>query len=237
MLNIAIIGITGKMGQTLAKLIINDPNMQLTAGITSPTSPFLEKDIGSFLFLNKLNIDIKDHIQDESIDVIIDFSLPSALDMILKANKPCVIGTTGYSKDDLNKIKQKATEIPIFHTPNFSFGDAVLKKLSKEAAILLKDADIDIIEAHHIEKKDKPSGTAALLKDTLEKITKKKISIHSIRAGKIIEENKILFNTPEDKLEIYYQANTRDVFAKGAIKAANFIINKPAGLYCMENLL
>ncbi len=161
-------------------------------------------------------------------DVLIDVSSHEALLENLSANKPIVIGTTGHK--DLSPIHRAAKHLPIFYAVNFSLGIALLRKLAELAQSF--PADIDIIETHHSEKKDAPSGTALLLKQTLSTAR-----IHSIRSGKIVAEHTIILNTPEERITLSHQAHTRDVFAKGALAAAHFLIGKPPGLYSMDDLL
>lgn len=161
-------------------------------------------------------------------DVLIDVSSPSALLDNLKAEKPLVIGTTGHA--DLTLIEEAARRLPIFFAPNFSVGMALLRKLSLEIARHFP-SDIDLIEMHHAEKKDTPSGSALLLAQSLPNAR-----IHSIRSGTIVGEHTLHFNTAEERLTLTHQAHTRTVFARGALAAAHFLIGKPPGLYTMDNL-
>jgi 4-hydroxy-tetrahydrodipicolinate reductase len=161
-------------------------------------------------------------------DILIDVSSHTALLQNLSANKPIVIGTTGHT--DLAPIHEASLRLPIFFAPNFSLGAAILNKLSTLTAQYFP-ADIDIIETHHTQKKDAPSGLALLLAKNLPNPR-----IHSIRSGKIIGEHTVIFNTPEERLTLTHQAHTREVFARGALAAARFLLGKPPGLYTMDNL-
>ena len=161
-------------------------------------------------------------------DVLIDVSTAHALLENLSAHLPIVIGTTGHT--DLTPIEKAAEEIPVFYASNFSLGAMLLKKM---AEMLLKKfpADIDIIETHHKGKKDSPSGTALELKKKLPNG-----NVHSIRSGQVFGEPTVIFNSPEEKLTLTHQAHSRLAFAKGALLAAQYIVDKPPGLYTMDNL-
>lgn len=164
-----------------------------------------------------------------SCDVLIDVSSPLALSENLSAKKPIVIGTTGQL--DRALLEKTAKHLPIFYAPNFSLGVAILKKICAEVGRFFP-ADIDIIEAHHKEKKDAPSGTALMLAEELPNSC-----IHSIRAGKIFGEHTVQFTTGQERLTFKHEALSREAYAKGAIMAAHYIYNKPAGLYTMDDLL
>lgn len=161
-------------------------------------------------------------------DVLIDVSSHKALLDNLSFGKPLVIGTTGHLS--LAPIHEAAKHLPLFYAPNFSLGAALLKKTAR----FLSDhfpADIDLIEVHHKEKKDSPSGTALQLLADL-----KHAKVHSLRSGQTIGEHTLIFNAPEEKITISHQVHSREAFAKGAIAAARFLARQPPGLYTMDNL-
>lgn len=161
-------------------------------------------------------------------DVLIDASSYTALHENLAANKPIVICTTGHL--DFAAIEQAAKRLPVFYSPNFSLGMAIMRRLAVEIAAHFP-ADIDLIETHHAKKKDTPSGTAL----ELAKIAPN-IPIHSLRSGTIIGEHTLLFNTAEERLTLSHTTHSREAYARGAIAAAHFLIDKPPGLYGMDNL-
>ena len=166
-------------------------------------------------------------------DAIVDFSAPAALPQTLKWHKPCVIGTTGLSGDDQNLMREAAKHIPVLYSPNFSFGIALMKKLIRTAAPFLSGVDLDLIEAHHAEKKDLPSGTALSLGSLLNQ----NIKTHSIRAGGIIGEHSLLISWPFESLKITHRANSRHLFAKGALMCAKYIFKKEPNFYSFDDLL
>lgn len=162
-------------------------------------------------------------------DVLIDVSSHKALLENLFINKPMVIGTTGHL--NLAPIEEASKNLPIFYASNFSLGAAILNHL---AAFIAKHfpSDIDLIEMHHTEKKDAPSGTALHLIKNLSNA-----KIHSIRSGNIIGEHTLIFNNADERLTISHQVHSREAFARGALAAAHFLVGKPPGLYGMDHLL
>jgi len=169
-------------------------------------------------------------------DVAIDFSLPAALFTNLQNatahRKPLVIGTTGHTLEGKKAIETASLEIPILFSPNFSLGMAACL----EAAALIAhrlNCTIDIIETHHAQKKDTPSGTALKLREAM---NAPNASIHSIRAGDAIGEHTVIFSCEGEKIELRHTVSHRDAFAKGALLAARFLIGKPPGLYSFKEI-
>ena len=217
-LKVSVVGISGKMGKALKALILKDKKLRFVSGVSLENKDF-EKAC-------------------RVADVILDFSSPSSLDDLLthamKFKKPLVIGTTGYSKKDLEKIKRASKKIPILYSSNFSLGIAILKRLIKTVNMHFSKSSVDIVEKHHIHKKDKPSGTA---KELSFLIKDKKVNISSIRAAEFVGEHSICFNTEEEMITLSHKAHTREVFAKGALLAAKFIQDKAPALYFFENIV
>ena len=247
MIKVLINGCSGKMGHVVADVIRDTSNFEICGG-------FDRKNI---------NCDFKVYTDINSIenkpDVIIDFSLPIATFKILeyaKSNKvPIVIATTGFTSDEELKIKEYSKYIPIFKSANMSYEINLITKLLSEITPKLKNNDIEIIETHHNRKVDAPSGTAILLADAInksvdnsfeyefnrfnkkEKRDKKKIGFSSIRGGNIVGEHAVLFFGENETLEIKHTAHSRNVFAEGALKAAEYLIEQDVGLYNMDDLL
>jgi 4-hydroxy-tetrahydrodipicolinate reductase len=217
----SIIGFEGKMGKELRQ---NAPNfdIEIIGGVG-------KKDFNN----------LKDLLKKSKI--ALDFSSPQSLnDLLYHAKKnliPLIIGTTGYTEEDFEKIKEASNLIPICYSSNFSIGIALLKSFSIQASKVLKDSFVDIIEKHHILKKDKPSGTALSLEKDLQNNLEKKINIHSIRASNIVGEHSIFFTNEKELIEIKHVAKTRAVFAEGALRAAKIIINKKPNFYSIQDLL
>ena len=196
----------------------------------------------------------------EAADVVIDFSSPAALAeelaYVTEKNLPLVLCTTGLSAEQLAAVKETATKVPVFFSSNMSLGVAVLAALTKKAAAVLGDTyDIEIVEMHHNQKLDAPSGTALMLADAAraglsfepeyvtdrytrrQKREKKEIGIASLRGGTVVGEHSVLFAGEQEVITLSHSAQSRSVFAGGALAAAKFLIGKPAGLYNMEDIL
>jgi 4-hydroxy-tetrahydrodipicolinate reductase len=179
----------------------------------------------------------------EGCDCLIDFTAPQAtmehLALCEKSKKAIVIGTTGLSEEDRAKIRETSAKIPVVFSPNMSVGVNLLFKVVRDAAKALgADYHVEIVEAHHVNKKDAPSGTAkelaAIVKAERGEI---KIPVESVREGDIVGEHTITFESPVDLIEFTHSAKTRDIFAKGALEAAKFVVTKQSGLFTMKEVL
>lgn len=196
----------------------------------------------------------------EKADVLIDFSHPSALHGVLAAatdrGLPAVIATTGLDDAQIAAIRETATKIPVFFSSNMSVGVAVLAALTKKAAAVLGgDFDIELVEMHHNRKLDAPSGTALMLADAArqglahpveyvydrhdrrQKRAPEEIGISSVRGGNIIGEHQVIFAGGDEVLTLTHRAQSRSIFAAGALRAAAFLLEQPAGLYTMDALV
>ncbi len=242
-------GAAGRMGRAVSEAVASSPDCEIVAGVDVCTSPALPYPLyASFSDIT------------ESADVIIDFShhtaLPSVLDYAKEHNLPAVIATTGHDEDECAYIEAASTVIPVFYSRNMSLGINLMIALAKKAASVLGTSfDIEIVEEHHSKKLDAPSGTALMLadaiRDTLDSKTEYiydrhlerreraqgEIGIHSVRAGSIVGEHEVIFAGKDEVVRIHHSAFSRDVFAKGALSAANYLIGKSAGYYNMENML
>lgn len=247
MLEVMVNGCSGKMGQIVCDLVEQSKDFVLKCG-------FDRNVTGEFAFpvFNKIeNIT-------EKPDVIIDFSVPVAtfniLEYAVSNHVPIVIATTGFSEEEEEKIKEYSKKIPIFKSANMSYDIMIMRKLLQWLAPLLKDTDIEITETHHNQKVDSPSGTAEMLADSInaslgnslhreynrhdkrEKREKNEIGMHSIRGGNIVGEHTVQFFGEFETFELKHTSYSRNVFAEGAIKAANFLVTMPDGLYNMEDM-
>jgi 4-hydroxy-tetrahydrodipicolinate reductase len=174
--------------------------------------------------------------------VVIDFSLPAALETVIaickKYQKPLVIGTTGYNEAELNHIKAASQEIAILKSANMSIGANLLTKLAGVAAHFVEsDFAIDIIETHHKFKKDAPSGTALMIGDSIQKGSPHEVVYHSLRGGDAIGEHQVVLTGNGERLVLEHLALNRNIFAKGALKAAEFIIDQAPGLYSFMDII
>jgi 4-hydroxy-tetrahydrodipicolinate reductase len=203
-------GVKGRMGRTISALIETDSSLSLQNNL-------------------------------EAADVAIDFSSHAALESLVQKcvqlNKPIVVGTTGHSMENMKILQEVAKQIPILFSPNFSLGMTVCVEAAKQIAQQLEGlCQIEIIEAHHQTKKDKPSGAALKLAQTVRAVSEKEIPIHSIRAGDIIGDHTVVFVLAGERIELKHQAQTREVFARGAVVAAKFLKTQPPGLYSVKDL-
>jgi len=234
-IKLAVSGACGKMGSRIIALALKEPDFELVAALEAGT----HSQIGKLIQGVKIS---KNCDEIKNADCLIEFSNPAAtlehLSCALKYRKPIVIGTTGLNDEDKAKIKEAAGKIPIVFSPNMSIAVNLLFKLVKEASQRLSgDYKADIIEAHHVHKKDAPSGTAKRLADIIKAASAREVrAIKSIREGEIVGDHRVVFESAVDKIELYHSAKTRDIFAKGALAAARFIVKKGPGLYDMQDL-
>ena len=243
MCNVFISGATGKVGRLLIEEILEDVNLKLAGGSASKESKYLGKDLGALIGRSNINIKILEGISNEKdIDLIIDFSRPQNSIQISrfarKENIPMLIGTTGFSEDELDEINEISREIPLLIAPNTSMGIALFKKILDHSKEVLNVASsIEIYEQHHKEKKDSPSGTAINLKDQLKDILcDKDIHIESSREGDSPGLHTIKLSFEDETIEISHKATDRSIFAKGAIIAGKWLKDKPPGLYTMQDI-
>lgn len=248
MIKVLINGCNGKMGQELAKAIEKNDNFKTICGID-------RIDTGD----NKFSVYTDITKITEEPDVIIDFSVPvstfNVLQYAVEKHIPIVICTTGFSKEELEKIEELSKQVPIFRSSNMSYEINLMSKLVAQITRYLKNSDIEIIETHHNRKVDAPSGTALLLADSInnelnnemhyeydrhvkrEKRDKKEIGIHSIRGGNIVGTHTVTFFSENETFEITHTATSRGVFAEGALKAAEYLVLQDNGLYNMNDLI
>lgn len=249
MISIAISGAGGHMGKVIASVISERNDCKVISGI----------DINSEVQCD-FPVVVSPEEMPEKPNVIIDFSHPSALDKLLdyclSTGTPIVIATTGYNEEQIAKIKKAAEQIPVFFTFNMSLGINLLTKLSKTAAEILGDQfDIEIVEKHHNQKLDAPSGTAIMLANAInetlderchyvydrhsqrKKRDKNEIGIHSIRGGTIVGEHDVIFSGRDEVITLSHHASSKEVFAVGAVNAAVFLKDKEAGMYDMAQLI
>lgn len=248
MINLILCGASGKMGYFVAQAAKDDGDFNIVAGVDK--------------FNNGQEFPVFSKFSDISVkaDVVIDFSNPVLLDDMLEfcisRKLALVIATTGYSDAQIEKIKLASQKIPIFFTFNMSLGVNLLCSLAKKAALVLGNSfDIEIIEKHHNQKLDAPSGTAIMLANAVngvfdnkmnyeydrhskrQKRSKNEIGIHSLRGGTIVGEHDVVFAGHDEVITLSHQAFSKEVFATGAVKAAKFLFKKPTGLYDMNSIM
>ncbi len=248
MINVLLCGANGRMGNAVRRIANENPALCIAAGFDINTE---STDFPVYDSLQKVN---------EKLDCIIDFSHPSLTDEVLdyaKKNKiPAVICTTGLSKEQISKIEFYSKDTPIFFSANMSLGvNLLIDLVTKASKVLESNFDIEIVEKHHNQKLDAPSGTALAIADAIsdtvafnpkyvfdrhsvrKKRDKDEIGIHAVRGGNIVGEHTVIFAGNDEIIEVKHSATSREVFAVGAVRAAIFMYQKDPGLYSMADLV
>lgn len=251
MTNVLLNGYLGRMGRVILELAKERDDLSVVAGVD-----YMQPDDERFPF--STYTDYSDIA--ETPDVIIDFSNPAALDSMLayavSSKTPIVICTTGFSDEQLAAIDEAAKTIPVFFSANMSIGVNLISELAKKAAeVLYPGFNIEIVEAHHNQKLDAPSGTALMIANEISSVLPEKvdyetnraakrekrpvneIGIHAVRAGTIVGEHEVIFGGPDEVITIKHSAASRKIFANGALNAAAYLPGKEAGMYSMKDLI
>jgi 4-hydroxy-tetrahydrodipicolinate reductase len=267
MIKVIVIGAGGRMGRMLVTGIADDKDMELVGAIESSSVPFLGKDAGELAGLANLGVPIVDdsHLPElfKKADVAINFITPKEavikhLKVAVECQKSMVIGTTGFTAEEEEEIKELASHIACVKAPNMSIGVNVMLKVIRDMAkVLADDYDVEIIEIHHNMKKDSPSGTAdrmakvlaeALNRDLDEvgiygrkgivgERTKEEIGVHAVRAGDIVGDHIVIFGGTGERIEVIHRAQSREPYVKGALRAAKWVVNAPKGLHDISEVL
>ncbi|MGN0324673.1 MAG: 4-hydroxy-tetrahydrodipicolinate reductase [Lachnospiraceae bacterium] len=243
-------GCNGKMGQVITNLLAQDPEAEIVAGID--VSQHISNSYPVFSSLKECTVEA---------DVIIDFASAKAVDELLnfceEKQMPVVLCTTGLSEEQLKRVREASTKTAVLKSANMSLGINMLLKLLKEAASVLAPAgfDIEIVEKHHNQKVDAPSGTALALADSIndelnneyeyvfdrsqvrQKRDAKEIGISAVRGGTIVGDHDVIFAGTDEVITFSHTAYSKSIFAKGAIQAAKFLAGKPAGMYDMSDVI
>jgi len=259
MIPITIHGAAGRMGRRLVALTLEAPDRELEAAIDAPGAPSVGRD-ADLDGAGRSGILIGE--APAGTGVVIDFSVPAAMRSILahcrEAGRPLVIGTTGMDEEDEAAIDTAAATIPVLQAPNMSLGVNLLFALAGEVAARLgDDYDIEVVEAHHRFKKDAPSGTAMGIARAICEATGKspeetldhgrhgehvprargRIGMHALRLGDVVGRHEVHFATLGESLTLTHEASDRDIFARGALRAAQWLRGRPAGRYSMKDVL
>ncbi|NLJ94286.1 MAG: 4-hydroxy-tetrahydrodipicolinate reductase [Clostridiaceae bacterium] len=243
-------GATGKMGRMIFQMLEQSKQHQIIAGFAVE----LDEKLPFPIYLN-----LEECQETDEIEMIIDFSSPNSLadllNFALANKKPIILASTGYSAEQEEQIKKASKSIPILHSKNMSLGINVMQMLVERMAAALSDFDIEIIEKHHRYKKDSPSGTAKMLFESVNKGRDNKLTeldgragmydsreinevgVSALRGGTIVGEHSVIFAGEDEILEIKHTANSRAIFANGAIKAAEFLLDQKPGFYTMNDVL
>ena len=250
MIKVLMHGCNGKMGQMITGLIRDDEQVEIAAGVDAYTG--LANDYPVFESVDSCDVDV---------DVAIDFSNAGAVDGLLdycvEKQVPVVLCTTGLSNEQLKRVSEVSKKVAVLKSANMSMGINLLLKMLKDAAKVLAPAgyDIELVERHHNQKVDAPSGTALALADSMnealnheytyvydrsqvrKKREKKEMGISAVRGGTIVGEHEVIFAGPDEVIEFRHTAYSRSVFGKGAVEAAKFLAGKEAGMYDMSDVI
>ncbi|OPY14073.1 MAG: 4-hydroxy-tetrahydrodipicolinate reductase [Syntrophus sp. PtaB.Bin001] len=264
MVKTIVTGAGGRMGGRIISLLEAEGGIDLAAAVERSDHPDVGRDVGEILGLGKRGITVESDLDSclSKGDVIIDFTSHEAsirhVEIAAKQNKAIIIGSTGFSAEEAEKIRILARNVPCVLAPNMSVGVNVMFKVLKLVAeILGDDYDVEIVEAHHHLKKDAPSGTALKMaqviaealgrdldqvgvyerKGLIGERSRTEIGIQTLRAGDIVGEHTVLFGTVGERLEFIHRAHSRDNFARGAIRAAKWVVAQKPGLYDMQDVL
>jgi 4-hydroxy-tetrahydrodipicolinate reductase len=264
MVKAVIMGAAGKMGGRIITLISAMEGIEIAGAVERKGHLLAGKDVGESLGLGKIGVPITEDLMAciGKADVVIDFTNHEAtlnhLKIAVDNKKAMVIGTTGFSAEEMERIRTLAKSTRLVLAPNMSVGVNVMFKILDTVAGILKDEyDVEIVEAHHNLKKDAPSGTAMRMAEVIAKAlnrdlgkvgiyerkgmigarTKEEIGIQTVRAGDIVGEHTVIFGGIGERLEFIHRAHSRDNFAKGAVKAAKWIVGQPDGYYDMQDVL
>jgi 4-hydroxy-tetrahydrodipicolinate reductase len=252
---VTIVGAAGRMGRELCRAAIETGGIELAGGTVEPGSPDLGADLGALCGAGEAGIEATED-PPEDTEVLVEFTTPEATVEHLSYGRPHVVGTTGLSDEQLTRVEGAAQGVPIVLAPNMSVGVNLLRRVVGEMSAKLEGYDIEVVEAHHRNKKDAPSGTALFLaraaaegrgqnlddvavygREGLAPRGPGEIGIHALRGGAVVGEHRLVFYSDGEEVEVVHRALSRRTFADGALRAAKFAANAGPGLYSMADVL
>ena len=243
------------MGRELCRAALETDDIELVGGTEGPGAPELGADLGELCGAGRIGAALTEDPPEEA-EALIEFTTPEATVDHLSYRKPAVIGTTGLEEEQRAKVQEAAENVPIVLAPNMSVGVNLLREVVRELSEKLTGYDVELVEAHHRNKKDSPSGTALLLAraaaegrgQDLEEVavygregvaprTEGEIGIHAVRGGAVVGEHRLIFYSEGEEVEVTHRALSRRTFAEGALRAAKFVATAEPGLYSMRDVL
>jgi 4-hydroxy-tetrahydrodipicolinate reductase len=253
---IAVVGAAGRMGREVVRAALEDDSIELAGGVVETGAPELGADVGELSGWGRSGV-LATQDPPDDVEVLIEFTVPDATVEHLAYTRPVVIGTTGLSEEQLARVEEAAKSVPIVLAPNMSVGVSLLKEVVRELSGKLGTGyDVEIVEAHHRNKVDAPSGTALLLARAaaegrgrdLDEVAvfgregraprvEGEIGIHALRGGAVVGEHRVVFYSDGEEIEIVHRALSRRTFAAGALRAARFAAGAEPGLYSMRDVL
>ncbi len=252
---VAIIGAAGRMGRELCRAALETDGLELAGGTVEPAAPELGADLGELSGAGRIGVSATED-PPEDADVLVEFTTPEATVQHLSHGKPHIIGTTGLSAGDHARVEEAAASVPIVLAPNMSVGVNLLREVVKEMSAKLRGYDLEVVETHHRNKKDAPSGTALFLaraaaegrgqdldevavygREGMAPRNEGEIGIHALRGGAVVGEHRLIFYSGGEEVEVVHRALSRRTFADGAMRAAKFAAGAKPGLYSMADVL
>jgi 4-hydroxy-tetrahydrodipicolinate reductase len=244
------------MGREVVRAVLEDDSFELAGGVVEPHAPQLDADLGELCGWGRLGVVATENPPDDAT-ALIEFTTPEATVKHLAYGRPVVIGTTGLSDEQLAQVEEAAKVVPVVLAPNMSVGVTLIRDVVRELSQKLgPDYDVEIVETHHRNKVDAPSGTALLLAraaaegrgKNLEAVAvygregrvprgEGEIGIHALRGGAVVGEHRVIFYGPGEEVEVTHRALSRRTFASGSLRAARFVAGAPPGLYSMRDVL
>jgi 4-hydroxy-tetrahydrodipicolinate reductase len=253
---IAVVGAAGRMGREVVRAALEDDSFELAGGVVEPDAPELGADLGELCGWGRAGVVATEDPPDDA-EALIEFTKPEATVEHLSYGRPVVIGTTGLSGEQLARVEEAAKSVPLILAPNMSIGVNLLREVIRELSGKLGAGyDVEIVEAHHRNKADAPSGTALLLARAaaegrgrgLDEVAvygregraprkEGEIGIHALRGGAVVGEHRVIFYSGGEEVEVTHRALSRRTFAAGALRAAKFVSGAGPGLYSMSDVL
>lgn len=233
-MELGVVGASGRMGQSLRQVLLSEKDWNLVFGVARGPLDGFGLHIKDFS-----NLKISD-LTPSGVDVVIDFSLPEisllAMNWCCENGVPIVSGTTGFNGREKKQIEKMAQRGRILHSPNMSLGIAVLREAMKSLSVL-SDFKFEVSEAHHVHKKDSPSGTALMLKEDLQNIAGREVPVQACRQGEVLGEHTVYVRSDQEVLSFKHEATDRSLFARGALRAASWLFaQKKNGLYSLRDM-
>ena len=256
MTRVAVVGAAGRMGREVIRAAIEDRDVELAGGVVEPGTDAVGADLGELCGTGRIGVAATEDPPD-NVEALIEFTTPEATVEHLSYARPVVIGTTGLSEAQLQRVEEAAEGVPVVLAPNMSVGVSLVREVVRELSEKLgADYDVEIVEAHHRNKADAPSGTALLLawaaaegrRRDLDEVAvygregraprrEGEIGIHAIRGGAVVGEHRVGFYGPGEEVEVAHRALSRRTFATGSLRAARFVAKAEPGLYSMRDVL
>lgn len=264
MIHVIVDGTCGRAGKTVLQEVAQQEDMQIVGAVASPKHAQIGQDAGEVAGIGKLGVPVIGDLAEilNEGDVVIEFTRPHPtiehLRKVVEAGKAMVIGTTGFTEEELTQVHKLAAQIPCVMAPNMSVSiNVLLQAIQLIAKVLGDEYDIEVIETHHNQKKDSPSGTALRIAEVLAEVlgrklsevgvygrhgivgtrSKQEIGIHAIRGGDIAGSHTVLFAATGEQLELTHRVHSREAYARGAIRAARWVVNAPKGLHDIQEVL